>query len=171
MDQDNPAAAAETFADPVRQGVALYRAGEFKKSASMFAGLPGEEAAFNQGNSLVMQGKYEDAVASYERALELRPDWPEAKANRELARVRGERVKQKGGDMTGGKMGADEIVFDLKKNSPDAGEETVEQSSELSKEELQAVWLRQVQTTPGDFLKAKFAYQQAIQQRSGKESK
>jgi Ca-activated chloride channel homolog len=29
----------------------------------------------------------------------------------------------------------------------------------MSDAELRATWLRQVQTTPGDFLRAKFAYQ------------
>jgi Ca-activated chloride channel family protein len=32
---------------------------------------------------------------------------------------------------------------------------------EVSDEELRATWLRRVQTTPGDFLRAKFAYQAA----------
>ena len=69
-----------------------------------------------------------------------------------------------GGDMTGGELGADEIVFDLNPSKPGAGEEVVEGGEELSDQELRAMWLRQVQTTPGDFLKAKFAYQQAMRQ-------
>jgi Ca-activated chloride channel family protein len=31
----------------------------------------------------------------------------------------------------------------------------------MSDEEMRATWLRRVQTTPGDFLRAKFAYQTA----------
>jgi Ca-activated chloride channel family protein len=34
----------------------------------------------------------------------------------------------------------------------------------LSDEDLRATWLRRVQTTPGDFLRAKFAYQAAHEQ-------
>jgi Ca-activated chloride channel family protein len=164
MDRQDYQQAAETFSDPLRQGSAYYRAGDFKSAASVFAGLPGQEAAFNHGNSLVMLGKYQDAINSYDQALELRPDWQAAKTNREIARGRAERLDFEGGDMTGGKLGADEIVFDLKKNSPNAGEEVVEGGAELSDEELRAMWLRQVQTTPGDFLRAKFAYQQAMRQ-------
>ncbi len=39
----------------------------------------------------------------------------------------------------------------------------------MSDEELRAIWLRQVQTKPADFLAAKFAYQQAMRQESGVE--
>jgi Ca-activated chloride channel family protein len=39
----------------------------------------------------------------------------------------------------------------------------------MSDEELRAVWLRQVQTKPADFLAAKFAYQLAMRPESGSE--
>jgi Ca-activated chloride channel family protein len=39
----------------------------------------------------------------------------------------------------------------------------------MSDEELRAVWLRQVQTKPADFLAAKFAYQQATRPAPGDE--
>ena len=39
----------------------------------------------------------------------------------------------------------------------------------MSDEELRAVWLRQVQTKPADFLAAKFAYQQATRPVQGDE--
>jgi Ca-activated chloride channel family protein len=165
MNQQEYVQAAETFVDPMRQGAAYYRAGDFKTAASVFAGCAGPEAAFNHGNALVMLGKYDQAVASYDQALELRPGWQAAQKNREIARGRAERVKFEGGDMTGGELGADEIVFDLNPNTAGAGEEIVEDGKELSDEELRAMWLRQVQTTPADFLKAKFAYQQATRQK------
>ena len=63
--------------------------------------------------------------------------------------------------MTGGKLEADEIVFSEGKSPPSAGEEQVEGGQEVINAELQAVWLRQVQTKPADFLQAKFAYQYA----------
>ena len=50
--------------------------------------MPGAEAAYNRGNALTFRGQYEDAVASYERALELRPGWAEAATNRRIAESR-----------------------------------------------------------------------------------
>ena len=68
--------------------MALFRQGEFEKAASLFAGYDSADAAFNQGNALVMQGKYEAAIERYDRALELRPGWQDAGVNREIAQAR-----------------------------------------------------------------------------------
>ena len=46
------------------------------------------------------------------------------------------------------------------------GEETVEGAVKLSDAELRAMWLRRVQTRPADFLRAKFAYQHATQEKT-----
>jgi Ca-activated chloride channel family protein len=162
LDAGDPEAAAAAFIDPRRRGVAQFIAGQFEESASTFAGLPGAEAAFNHGNSLIMLGKYEEAVQRYDRALELRPDWKPAEGNRAIASARAERLKHEGGDMTGGQLGADEIVFENTK-SKQGSSETIEQGA-LSEEEMRGVWLRQVQTTPSDFLRMKFAYQTAESQ-------
>lgn len=161
------AQAATRFVDPMWRGIALFRAGEFDKAASLFAGYDTAEAAFNQGNALVMQGEYEAAVDRFARALELRPDWEDATVNREIALARAAALKKEGGDMTGGKIGADEIVLDKGKSSPSAGEEQLEGGQEASDAELRSIWLRQVQTRPADFLRAKFAQQYATRKSGG----
>lgn len=158
---------AARFVDPMWRGTALFRQGEFEAAASIFAGYDTAEAAFNQGNALVMQGKYETAVARYSRALELRPGWDDAIVNQEIAEARAATLKKEGGDMTGGKLGADEIVFDKGKSPPSAGEEQVPGDEAVSDAELRSIWLRQVQTRPSDFLRAKFAYQYATRETPG----
>ena len=155
------AEAAETFVDPFRQAVALYRAGEFEDAASLFGGLPSAEASYNQANAQVMLGRYDDAVSQYDRALQLRPDWDAAAANREIAMGRAGRMDFEGGDMTGGQMGADDFTFDQDASATEQTE-MVDGGPEPNDEALRAIWLRQVQTTPGDFLRAKFAYQRAM---------
>jgi Ca-activated chloride channel family protein len=152
--------AAADFADPMWRGVALFRQGEFEQTAGVFAGFDTAEAAFNQGNALIMLGKYDEAVGRYERTLELRPDWEPAIVNRNIAVTRAERLKQEGGDMTGGMLGADDIVFSDKKSPPSDQTEQTDGGQPMSEEEMRAIWLRQVTTKPADFLRAKFAYQQ-----------
>lgn len=154
-------AAAVGFADPMWSGTALFRQGEFEQAAGVFAGYETPEAAFNQGNALVMLGKYDEAIARYDRSLELRPDWEPAANNREIAVIRAASLVREGGDMTGGMLGADEIVFSDKKSPPSEETEETDGGAPLSDEELRLIWLRQVQTKPADFLRAKFAYQQA----------
>lgn len=153
--------AAESFVDPMWKGVALFKKGDFKAAASLFAGYDNAAAAFNQGNALVMQGNYEAAVKRYERALDLKPGWEDAVVNRDIAAGRAEMLKNEGGDMTGGKLGADEITFDKGKAPPSSDEEQTDGGQDLGEAEMRAIWLRQVQTKPADFLRAKFAYQYA----------
>lgn len=166
--QESYAQAATRFADPVWQGIALFRQGKFEQAASLFAGYDTPLAAFAQGNALVMQGKYEAAITRYERALQLKPGWEDAAVNREIALMRAELLKKEGGEMTGGKMGADEIVFEKGKMPQSAGEEQVQGGQETDDANLRSIWLRQVQTRPADFLRAKFAYQYAT--RDGPEN-
>lgn len=149
--------AAEHFADPMWKGTALYRAGEFKEAQSVFARLDDAEAHYNRGNCFVFLGKYDDAMASYDRALARRPGWREAEENRAIAKTRAERTKQEGGDLGDQKLGADEIKFDKKK--PGGHETQVSGDQTSDPKSMQALWLRRVQTKPADFLKAKFAYQ------------
>jgi len=154
--------AASLFADPMWRGVALFRQAEFEQAAGVFAGTDTAAAAFNQGNSLLMRGQYELAVARYSRALELRPEWDDASINRDIAVARAALLKREGADMTGGMLGADDIVFSSEPASAAAGEEQIDGGDAKSDEELRAIWLRQVQTKPADFLAAKFAYQHAM---------
>lgn len=160
-------AAAEVFQDPLWQGAAFYRAGEFEKAARAFARRDTAEAHYNQGNAWLMNGKYEDAIASYDRALTRRPGWQEAADNRELAAARLKMTTVTGGDMGDQKIGADKIVFD--KNAKSEGQDTeVAGGKALSDQEMQSLWLRRVQTRPADFLKAKFEYQQAMKGEGAK---
>ena len=168
MNREQYAAAAETFREPVRQGVAWYRAGEFQKAEQAFARDPSAEAEFNRGNSLIMQGKYEKAIERFDRALELRPNWEAAKINRAIAVARGKAVQRQGGDMGEQKLGADDITFDKKKTA--GGQDTeLREDQALSDSTMQAMWLRRVQTKPAEFLQAKFSYQLAME-AEGKES-
>jgi len=155
-----PEKAAERFVTPVWRGTAEYRNGNFEAAASAFRSVRTADGFYNLGNALVMQGLYEGAIAAYDQALAQRPDWVEAQENRELARARGEALKAEGGNMTDGKLGADEIVFNEDaKNSPDAGEEEVAASESLGAKEQQALWMRNVDRSPAEFLKSKFSMQ------------
>ena len=154
--------AAAAFQDPIWQGAAWYRAGEFEKAAQAFARRSTPEASFNEGNARLMLGKYDQAIAAYERALEQRPTWAAARENRDLAAARAKLLEQSGGEMGDQKIGADEVVFDSKQ--PPGGQDTeVAGDQVMSDSAIQALWLRRVQTKPSEFLRAKFAYQQALE--------
>ena len=158
--------AAKAFRDPMWQATAWYRANEFEKAAQTFARLGTAEAYYNQGNCWLMLGQYEKAISSYDRALAKRPNWNEAMENRILATLRAKLVEQKGGEMGDQKLGADDVVFDRQKK-PGGQETEIAGERAMSDAAIQAMWLRRINTRPADFLRAKFAYQQAIESQEG----
>ena len=168
FDRGEYAEAARDFQDPLWKGTALYRAGEFEEAARAFARRDTPEAHYNRGNALLLNGKYDDAVAAYERALKERPDWKEASENRDLAAARAKLLEQTGGDQGDQRIGADEIKFDNKKRGE--GQETeINTEQAASDQNVQALWLKRVQTEPADFLKSKFSYQEAMRNQEGSE--
>jgi Ca-activated chloride channel family protein len=158
MAEQRYAEAAARFADPMWVGIAQFRAGNFKEAAQTFGGMDTAEAAYDQGNALIMLGKYDEAITRFDRALALRPGWPDAEANRTLATLRAERVKKTGGDQGDQREKPDEIVYDKDKKNT-GGQETETTGAPMSDEAVRALWLKRVQTRPADFLKSRFAYQ------------
>ena len=75
--------AAERFEDPLWRGIAFYAAEDFESAAGQFSLLDSAEGWFNRGNALAHLERYPEAVAVYEQALERRPEYPEAEANRD----------------------------------------------------------------------------------------
>lgn len=151
--------AARLYTDPMRQGAALYKNGDFKEAAAAFAHASGAEGAYNQANALLMHGDYDSAIKSYDRALALKPDWKNAQDNKALAIARRDKIHNVPDDGTGGQEKPDQIVIDNKAHGERAHEVQLNTGKPLSDQELQAQWLRRVQTKPADFLRAKFASQ------------
>ena len=131
---------------PDREGERLFAAGRY-----------------NEGGALLMHGDYDGAIAAYDRALAIRPDWPEAIENRALAVARRDQLrvddKIREAEQTEAYDPDAIVVDDRGGKMPKPPEELG--APNLSDAELQASWLRRVQTSPGDFLRAKFAWQAA----------
>jgi Ca-activated chloride channel family protein len=156
--------AAEVYRDPFRIGVAQYRNGDFEAAAKTFVRVPGAIGAYDAANALLMHGNYEAAIASYDRALLTRLGWQEAEENKTIAVARRKVLEGSDRDReqesTDDDEKPDEIVIDQKgenKNTPP----DLAAEGPVSDADLQATWLRRVQTTPGAFLKIKFSYQAA----------
>jgi Ca-activated chloride channel family protein len=81
VERGDYAKAAARFADPMWQGVAFYRAGDYAAAIDAFARVDTAESYYNQGNALAKLGKYPEAVKSYQEALKRRPEWAEARSN------------------------------------------------------------------------------------------
>lgn len=75
--------AAELAPSPAWSGAAAYRAGDYGTAGKHFAEAGGADAAYNRGNALAREQRYEDALAAYDEALSLDPAMEDAKANRD----------------------------------------------------------------------------------------
>ena len=84
LQQNKPLLAVEHFSDPLWQGVALYRAGDYAGAARRFAEVNSASAHYNRGNALAMNGELEAAIDAWEQALELQPELEAAAQNKAL---------------------------------------------------------------------------------------
>lgn len=152
--------ASKTFDDSLYKAASFYRAGEFKKAKAIYGTMSSLEAKYNLGNSLLMLGKYDEAIKAYDVALQMQADFKEAQTNRALAIARKKLKdvendgKQGIGDMYD--MQPDEIVYD---NDENKGVDDTKREDKKKSSGDSAHWLDRIQTSPKDFLKHKFSYQ------------
>lgn len=85
--------------DQVRQqrldtGVQAYRKGDFAAAQQQFEGIDSDQGWYNLGNALARQGRYDEAIDAYDKALKQHPQMADAIANR--AAVDAARKRQSG---------------------------------------------------------------------------
>ena len=80
--QGDAKAAAGVAKSPDWHGGASFRAGDYESAATDYAEVENADGAYNQGNALAKLGRYDEAIAAYDRALKLSPDMDDAKANK-----------------------------------------------------------------------------------------
>jgi len=155
FDKGSYAEAATLFEDPMWRGLALFRAGRFGDAAQVFGQVDSPEGAFNQGDALAMQGRYDEAALQFETALHGRPDWKAARDNLALVHQLAAQKKKEdeGGEEEQPNLKPDEIKFDPrgKKGKKETASEGGQGDDEM--------WMRNIQTSPTMLLARKFALQ------------
>ncbi|RDZ26985.1 tetratricopeptide repeat protein [Lysobacter silvisoli] len=66
----------------MQQGTQAYRSGDYRRAADLYRQGQGADAHYNRGNALAKAGQYPQAIAEYDRALQLQPGMADAIANK-----------------------------------------------------------------------------------------
>jgi Ca-activated chloride channel family protein len=140
------------------RGAACYRAGDYECAAQAFSKLAAATGSeLNLGNTAAQQQQPEIAIAHYDAALRMQPGWLSAEENRALMRIaiathdRDQRNKPETGEPT---EDPDGTVIDDRAKKGKPGAINIEK---LDPGAVDKLWLRNVRTDPGEFLRLRFA--------------
>jgi Ca-activated chloride channel homolog len=169
-EQQRYAEAAQRFEDFAWRAASAYRAGDMDRAILAWARVESPEAYFGLGNAYARLERYDEALAGYDQALELRPGWVEAEQNRALIEslIPPPLEEDEGGTDAGppSNLGADEVQFDER---GEGGERGLVDDELFSDEQITEMWMRRLQTSPGDFLRRRFAIENAQRGAAGDE--
>ena len=153
--------AATRFEDPMWKGLSLSRSGSYADAIDQFAMSDSAESWYNQGNAFVHLKKYPEAVHAYEQALERRHPWPDAEENLAIAKslLPPKPPEEEEGDIPPN-LKPDEVKEDDKGKR---GKKVVMQ--QFDPEKMADIWMRNIQTSPADFLRRRFAIEDARERK------
>ena len=148
--------AAAHFSDPRWKGLAYSRGGKYQEALAEFARLNSAEGYFEMGNCYAHLQHYPEAIKAFTLALKTRPQFPEAEANRTLVQaLLDQKKKDDENEEEAPDLDPDEIKFDNKENKG--------QDKQISNEQMRKqnadMWMRNLKTSPSDFLRMKFSLQ------------
>ncbi|MFH5776624.1 VWA domain-containing protein [Paracoccus sp. NGMCC 1.201697] len=154
--------AAEHFTIPAWKAVALMRAGKYTDAAKLLEPIQNRDAQFNRGVALVHGRDYQGAVEAFTAAVALDPADRQAQENLDLAKriiaYLAETRADEDPQADDKDNAADGTVEDL---TGDQGKMMrITGDTQLS-EDAAEQWMKQVQTKPADFLRSRFAVEDA----------
>lgn len=163
FDRGDYQAAKTLFADPMWRGISAYRAYDFIAAAEEFSRVDTLEGKFALGNAQAQNHAYEKALKIYDEVLKAEPGNAAAKTNRAIVQAaldaqEEKRRKQEQNAAAPPDLKADEMRVDPKQKG---GKRITVTPQDVTTAGAAEAWMRQVQTSPADFLKMKFAIQAA----------
>lgn len=94
LQQGKAQEAADIFKDKNWQSVAYYRAGKYEQAYKQFSENKTSDGQYNAGNAAAYLGKYQEAIAAYDKAIALNANNADAVTNREIVKKLLEKKQQ-----------------------------------------------------------------------------
>jgi len=178
---DEPEKAAVTFENNQWKGSSHYRSGNYEQAYDAFSFDDSATGFYNRGNALAFSNQVQEAIAHYDEALRLNPEFDNAKFNKELL----EQLLQEQQDNTEDQHQAEQDAKndnqeqsssqDEQNQEPEQSEnqqsqqnnqsgekeedkqrEDNQESQASEQEQSTEQWLKQIPDDPGGLLKQKF---------------
>ena len=161
FEEGNYQKASDKFEDIMWKGISFYKSEKYEDAINQFAMMNSAESNFYLGNSYAMIKNYELAKKRYKEARTHINIFPEAEFNlklieeiiRKIEEAKKKEDEEQSNDPT---FKPDEIKFDKEKGK---GKEGEIDELKLTPEKMADIWMRNIQTSPAEFLQRKF-YQQ-----------
>ncbi|AWM79524.1 hypothetical protein DKL61_03700 [Gammaproteobacteria bacterium ESL0073] len=84
LKENKPKDAMTMFKDKRWQSYAAYEAKDYQKAEKAFANAKTPAGIYNYGNALARQGKYQEAIAAWDKAIKNKPDFEQAIVNKKI---------------------------------------------------------------------------------------
>jgi Ca-activated chloride channel family protein len=161
FEQGDYETAAERFENTQWKAISYYAKGDFTTAAQLFSLGNSVTAKFNQANALAHQGLYRQAADLYYQILALHPSSQTVTNNLQLmeALLKEPAISS---DSESGKyrnQDADATVYDLSSEHSKSATEVELTEVGLNQSQIHALWMRRFNTSPAQFLRAKFHFQ------------
>jgi Ca-activated chloride channel family protein len=89
----------------IERGAEAYRQGEFAAAAEAFTGIDSATGHYNRANALAKQGRLDEAIEAYDRALQRQPGMEDAVENRKIVDAARKRRQDPGQGQRQGQQG------------------------------------------------------------------
>lgn len=163
FDHGDYGSAKMLFDDPMWRGIAAYRAYDYLAAAESFRRISSLEGRFALGDAEAHNHAYEKAIQAYDDVLAAQPNNVAAIHNKAIVQVALEAREKKRREQEQATPKAPDLRADETKvdSNQKEGKKIVVPKLDVMSPGAADAWMREVQTSPANFLRQKFAIQAA----------